>query len=120
VATFEYECAEHGRFESQLRADKIPCPIDDHGRWARRIFAWRNASVLQAHFNPAFGCEISSRTQAAELAKRASQDQSERLGMTVNYELTDIFDHEAAGIDRAEAKEHAARTVEASGRPVGA
>lgn len=116
MALYQYRCPAHGDFDSLTRGDSLHC---DCGLTARRIFAWNNASVLQSHFNPAFGCEISSRKQAKELAKLASDDQSQRLGMTVNYELTDIHDHEAAGIDRAEAKEHARLTAEASGRPVG-
>ena len=107
---YQYTCPAHGPFDSMTRADHIH---HDCGMLARRVWGWNNASVLQSHYNPAFGCEISSRSQAKELAKRASEDQSLRLGMDVNYELTDIHDHEAAGISREESKEYAARTAEA-------
>ena len=117
MAFYEYLCAACGTFDSQTRGDRHACPRCHQP--AVRQWGWNNASVLQSHFNPAFGCEISSRSQARELAKKASEDQSQRLGMTVNYELTDIHDHEAAGIDRAEAAEHAALSAEKSGRPVG-
>lgn len=111
MAIFEYRCPAHGPFDSTTRADRIHC---DCGALAKRVFGWNNASVLQSHLNPAFGCEISSRSQAKELAKIASEDQSRRLGMDVNYELTDIHDHEAAGISREESTEYAARTAEAT------
>lgn len=116
MAIYQYRCPAHGEFDSLTRDDRIHCEC---GLWATRVFSWNNASVLQSHYNPAFGCEISSRKQAKELAKLASDDQSQRLGMTVDYELTDIHDHEAAGITRDEQKEYAARTSEATGKPVG-
>jgi putative FmdB family regulatory protein len=97
---YAYKCRNCSTVESQRRADWITCP--ECGVPARRLFMWNNASVLMDHYNPAFGQVISSRRQAAELAKRASEDQSKRLGMTVNYELTDIHDHEAAGITKDE------------------
>jgi hypothetical protein len=108
---YQYRCPAHGEFDSMTRADRLH---HDCGIESRRVWGWNNASVLQSHYNPAFGCEISSRKQARELAKIASDDQSRRLGMTVNYELTDIHDHEAAGISREESKEYAARTAEAT------
>ena len=111
MPSFEYRCRGCGTFESQRRGDSHHCP--NCGLDSRRVWSWRNASVLQSHYNPAFGCEISSLRQARELAKIASDDQSRRTGMSVNYELTDIHDHEAAGIDRAEMKEMAALTAEA-------
>jgi putative FmdB family regulatory protein len=98
---YGYKCPTHGDFELfNQRGDSWECPYC--GESSRRIFSWRNASVLMDHYNPAFGQVISSRRQASELAKAASDRQSEQLGMTVNYELTDIHDHEAAGIDKAE------------------
>lgn len=99
---YEYVCPDHGPFDSMARGDQIR---HDCGLLSRRIFTWRNASVLMDHYNPAFGRVIHSRAQASELAKRASDEQSARLGMTVDYELTDAHDHEAAGIDKAEATE---------------
>lgn len=104
---YAYKCPTHGDFDLLTRADSSLCP--DCGDPSRRVFSWRNASVLHEHYNPAFGQVISSRSQAAELAKKASDDQSERLGMSVNYELTDIHDHEAAGIDKGEMADYAAR-----------
>ena len=109
MSIYGYRCQICGDMESQRRADSIICPYC-HGV-AKRLFQWTNASVLQSHYNPAFGQVISSRKQAAELAKKASDDQSQRLGMTVDYQLTDIHDHEAAGIDRAEAKDMAAQSA---------
>ena len=111
MAYFEYVCPDCGPFDSMVRADKALCGC---GKMARRRFSWNNQTVLQEHYNPAFGQMVSSRAQAAELAKKASQEQSERLGMTVDYELTDLHDHEAAGITKDEMKEQAALTAEAS------
>lgn len=111
MAIYAYRCPVHGDFDSQTRGDVLACPRCHE--ISRRIFSWRNASVLHDHYNPAFGQVISSRKQAAELAKKASDDQSQRLGMTVDYQLTDIHDHEAAGITRDEKTEYAARTAEA-------
>lgn len=111
MSIYAYWCQLCGEINSQRRGDDIVCP--NCTRIAKRMWTWRNATVLHDHYNPAFGTVISSRKQAAELARKASDDQSERLGMTVNYELTDIHDHEAAGITRDESKEYAARTAEA-------
>lgn len=109
---YGYKCPTHGDFDLfNQRADSAACP--DCGEVSRRVFSWRNASVLMDHYNPAFGTVVHSRAQAKELAKKASEDQSERLGMTVNYEVTDIHDHEAAGIDKAELKEMAEATSNA-------
>lgn len=105
---YAYRCPNCGEFDSQRRADWLTCPACKTP--GRRRFAWNNASVLMDHYNPAFGQIISSRRQAAELAKKASEDQSKRLGMTVDYQLTDIHDHEAAGITRDEKKEQAEQT----------
>jgi hypothetical protein len=117
---YEYECPDHGRFETMVSGDESQCPTPVHlesgvvdcGQTSRRIWAFTTGAVLQEHYNPAFGRNISSINQAKELAKVASAEQSERLGMTVNYELTDIHDHEAAGITLDEKKEYAARTAE--------
>lgn len=108
MALYAYRCPNCSTVESQTRGDWITCP--ECGVPARRLFMWNNASVLMDHYNPAFGQVISSRRQAAELAKKASEDQSKRLGMTVDYQLTDIHDHEAAGITRDEKKEQAEQT----------
>ena len=114
MAFYEYNCQHCGKFQTMTPEDRVPCQMC--GQVSKRVWGWNNASVLQSHYNPAFGCEISSRKQAKELAKIASDDQSRRLGMSVNYELTDIHDHEAAGISREESKEYAARTSEALGK----
>lgn len=107
---YQYRCPTHGDFDLfNQRGDTEACP--DCGDHSRRIFTWKNASVLHEHYNPAFGQVVSSRKQAAELAKAASDRQSEQLGMTVNYELTDIHDHEAAGIDKAEMAEVAGQSA---------
>ena len=111
MAFYAYLCRTCGEFDSQRRGDSLPCP--DCGNVAKRRFSWRNASVLHDHYNPAFGQVISSRKQASELAKKASDDQSARLGMTVDYQLTDIHDHEAAGISREESAEYAGRSKDA-------
>lgn len=109
---YGYRCPTHGDFDLfNVRGDHAECP--DCGEHSRRVFSWRNASVLMDHYNPAFGTVVHSRAQARELAKRASEKQSEQLGMTVDYELTDIHDHEAAGIDKAEMKEMAEATSNA-------
>lgn len=112
MSLFAYRCAHCGDIESQRRADAIACPRC-HAR-SKRVWSWRNGSVLHDHYNPAFGQVISSRRQAAELAKKASDDQSARLGMTVDYQLTDIHDHEAAGVTKDEKAEYAGRTKDAS------
>lgn len=111
MAFYEYSCSRCGQFDSMQRGDSHICAMC--GQEARRVWGWTNASVLHEHFNPAFGRVISSREQAKELAKIASDDQSERLGMTVNYELTDIHDRDASGITKEESTEYAARTAEA-------
>jgi hypothetical protein len=112
VTIFAYWCQLDGEIHSQRRGDDIVCPSCT--RVAKRMWTWTNGSVLHDHYNPAFGQVISSRRQAAELAKKASDDQSERLGMTVDYQLTDIHDHEAAGVTTDEKAEYAGRTKDAS------
>lgn len=107
---YEYVCPIHGPFDEMRSGDDHPC--DECGETSPRRWAFTTGAVLQEHYNPAFGRMISSRHQAKELAKVASAEQSERLGMSVNYELTDIHDHEAAGITLDEKKEYAARTAE--------
>ena len=111
MAIYAYWCQLCGEVNSQRRDDWIVCP--SCGRKAPRWWQWNNASVLMDHYNPAFGQVISSRKQASELAKKASDDQSARLGMTVDYQLTDIHDHEAAGISREESAEYAGRSKDA-------
>lgn len=106
---YGYICPTHGEFDLyNVRGDTAACP--HCGDRSRRKFAWTTGSVLMDHYNPAFGTVVSSRAQAKELAKKASEDQSERLGMTVDYEVTDLHDHEAAGIDKGELKEMASAT----------
>jgi hypothetical protein len=110
VPIYSYWCQLCGEVESQRRGDDIVCHC---GRLAKRHFAWTTGTVLHEHYNPAFGQVVSSLRQAKDLAKIASADQSERLGMDVNYELTQLHDYEGAGIDKAEKEEVAARTAEA-------
>lgn len=111
MAFYEYICENHGAFDSMTRGDTSGCP--QCGVTSRRRWSWRNGSVLHEHYNPAFGQMVRSRAHASELAKKASDEQSARLGMTVDYQLTDIHDHEAAGITKDESAEYAARTAEA-------
>lgn len=111
---YSYWCQLDGEIESQRRGDDIVCPYC--GELAKRHFAWSSGAVLHEHYNPAFGQNVSSLRQARELAKLASADQSERLGMDVNYELTGLHDYEGAGITKDEKEEVAARTKEANSR----
>ena len=116
---YEYRCKVCGTFDSTTYGERQPCP--NCGASSPRFYGSVTfGAVLHEHWNPAFGTTVRSRAHAKELAKVASADQSERLGMTVDYELTDIHDHEAHGIERDELEYHAAKTAEISGKPVGA
>ena len=100
MAFYAYTCAYHGTFDSTQRGDRHPCPTC--GDPAIRRWSWTMGSVMQAHYSPSFGCEISSTAQARELAKRASDEQSARLGTTVDYKLVDALDTEAHGVTKSE------------------
>jgi len=102
MALYGYRCDEHGDYESLKRGDTYPCPTCYQPM--RRLFTFTVGQVMQEHYSPSFGCNISSLTQARELAKKASDKQSKEQGTTVNYSVVDALDHEAHGIRKGEAK----------------
>jgi hypothetical protein len=78
---YEYECAVHGRFRSDEKADKLPCP--DNSMWSlrcnrpsRRVWGFAFKPVVHSHFNTSVGAPISSDTQFKSALARASEEAS--------------------------------------------
>lgn len=96
MPSYEYVCPTDGSFTLSIRGDVMPCPHcenDSQRRWSFKI-----DSSFQPHYSPAFGCYISSMSQAKALAAYQSEKQSLETGREVNYQIVDSMDDAAHGI----------------------
>lgn len=121
MALYLYYCSTHGEVQSQTRGDWLYCPMcmEDGNplHKANRRWRWNTQAIFQEHYNPAFGAVLHSRGEARELARQASDEQSERLGMTVNYQVHDQLDPGIHKIPKEEMEfEQAVTTANVQGK----
>jgi putative FmdB family regulatory protein len=108
MPVFEYICDSCGhRTESMTRGDIHHC--QNCGLQARRRFSFQIAASFQSHYNVAVGKYVTNRTEFEDGLKVASEEQTVKLGMEVNYAPIDMQDREACGVS----EEGAAAAIEA-------
>lgn len=116
---FEYICDSCGhRTESTTRGDIHHC--ENCGLTARRRFSFRVASPFREHFNLATGAYVTNRTQFEDRLKMASEEQTLKMGMEVDYQPVDMRDAAACGLtpeDVAEVSETRAKAGVPLGSP---
>lgn len=76
---YEYECPVHGRFDTLIRADSVPCPAtmllgtEPCPNPARRVWHVNRKRGIQPHFNQALGCVVKSDRDFDEKLKIAGE-----------------------------------------------
>lgn len=109
---YEFKCKGCGATAVSQRRE-----VSDHfcscGGEYKRIFSFSIARPMQEHFNAAVGKPISSHRQFRDELARKSDQESERLNMTVNLQPVDLADKESLGVTDEglqETHDHAVRT----------
>ena len=88
------------------------------GLQARRRFSFQIAASFREHWNVATGAYVTNRRQFEDKLKLASEEQTLKLGMEVDYQPVDLSDPAACGLtseDVAEVSEVRAK----AGVPIG-
>ncbi len=80
-----------------FRREFVMCPLCSAR--ATRKFSFNTQAVMQSHWNVSVGAEVSDAGRYRELLRKRSDEASERLGMTVNYQPIDPTEKEALGVD---------------------
>ena len=105
---YGYKCFQCGPLDSDKRADFIFCI--NCGERARRDWKFKVDKSFEAHYSPAFGTVVESPRHARDLAKAASAEAYLRTGIEADYQVVEVFDDEAFGINKEEKEFYAAQT----------
>jgi len=94
--TIDMTFAEHG-----VRKGPLPsgfCVECERHSTYRQVLSFSYRPSLREHYNPAVGQHISTDAQFRSELTRASDIQSERTGITHNYQPIDIDDPQSLGV----------------------
>lgn len=102
---YQYRCPECGDFDSQRRADHLPCDNHPEPLTAKRIFGFALKPIVHGHMNPTTGQYVSGDKAFKEQLKVMSNEATERTGVPHNYVPTDPRDMKASGVTEEGLKE---------------
>ena len=93
----EFECQACGNHVRLRRDHSLPhrCHC---GGVLRRVYGFHYAKPFEEHFNHSLGKYVNTQTEFLDGLKRASETQSERLGIEHNFQPVDITDMKSLGV----------------------